>query len=157
MIKDERPNVSEYFSRIAKVVALRSTCLRHKFGCVVVDKFGQIVATGYNGAPSGIHHCLEIGCVKNKKNIKSGQGHEECRGVHSEMNALIQSGKLAENGTLYTTGYPCKICARLIINAKIKKVVVSGKYSDLDGLKLLKEAYIEVEEVTLEDKPCISR
>jgi dCMP deaminase len=141
-----RPTVDEYFTAMAELVSTRSTCLRRQFGSVIVqDK--HAIATGYNGAPKGMQHCLEIGCLRDELKIPSGTQHEICRGVHSEQNAIIQCATYGEptaGATLYVTGYPCKICAKMIINALIKRVVISGEYSDTEGVDLLKEAGVEV-------------
>ncbi|MDF2957426.1 MAG: Deoxycytidylate deaminase [Candidatus Alkanophagales archaeon MCA70_species_1] len=139
----KRISVDEYFMEIAKVVAKRSTCLRRQIGAVIV-KNKIIVSTGYNGAPRGLPHCLDIGCLRDELGIASGERQEVCRGVHAEQNALIQAGRSAEGATLYVNAYPCKICAKLIINAGIKRVVVSGEYSDTEGLDLLRDAGVEV-------------
>jgi dCMP deaminase len=109
---------------------------------------GHAIATGYNGAPKGMPHCSEIGCLRDQLGIPSGTQHEICRGVHSEQNAIIQCaihGESTKGATLYVTGYPCKICAKMIINALIIRVVISGEYSDTEGVDLLKEAGVEVQ------------
>jgi dCMP deaminase len=139
-----RPSWDEYFSRIARDVAERSTCVRHKFGAVIVTEKHEIVATGYNGVVRGAPHCSEIGCVKNERGIKSGMGHEICPAVHAEQNALIQAGRQAGGCTLYVNAFPCKICARLIVNSGINRVVVSGEYTDREGLEILKAAGVIV-------------
>ncbi len=141
-----RPTLDEYFMEIAKVVAKRSTCLRQKVGAVIV-KDKRILATGYNGAPSGLPHCLDIGCLREQLNVPSGERQELCRGVHAEQNAIIQAAKFGisvEGATLYTTHCPCITCAKIIINAGIKKVVYGREYADKRGLELMKEAKIEV-------------
>ncbi|NHJ87526.1 MAG: cytidine deaminase [Asgard group archaeon] len=141
-----RPTVDEYFTAMAELVSTRSTCLRRQFGTVIVQD-NHVISTGYNGAPKGMPHCIEIGCLRDELKIPSGTKHEVCRGVHSEQNAIIQCaihGESTKNGTLYVTGYPCKICAKMIINSMIKKVVVSGEYSDTEGIDLLHEAGVEV-------------
>ena len=141
-----RPTLDEYFMEIAKVVAKRSTCLRQKVGAVIV-KDKRILATGYNGAPSGLPHCFDIGCLREQLNVPSGERQELCRGVHAEQNAIIQAAKFGisvEGATLYTTHCPCITCAKIIINAGIKKVVYGRKYADKRGLELMKEAKIEV-------------
>ncbi|MHA1187631.1 MAG: deoxycytidylate deaminase [Candidatus Heimdallarchaeota archaeon] len=141
-----RPTVDEYFTAMAELVSTRSTCLRRQFGAVIVQN-GHAISTGYNGAPKDMPHCIEIGCLRDDLNIPSGQQHEVCRGVHSEQNAIIQCaihGESTKDGTLYVTGYPCKICAKMIINSMIKRVVISGSYSDTEGIDLLKEAGVEV-------------
>lgn len=150
-MKKERPTWDEYFSRIAEDIALRSTCIRHQFGAVIVNEKHEIVATGYNGVVRGAPHCSEVGCVKDKNNIKSGTGHEICPGVHAEQNALIQAGRNSLNCTLYINAFPCKICARMIVNAGIKRVVVSGEYTDKEGLDILKKAGITVSHVNLKN------
>lgn len=141
-----RPTYDEYFTAMAELVSTRSTCLRRQFGSVIVQE-GHAISTGYNGAPRNLPHCIEIGCLRDELEIPSGTKHEVCRGVHAEQNAIIQCaihGESIKNATLYVTGYPCKICAKMIINSMIKRVVISGSYSDTEGIELLKEASIEV-------------
>jgi dCMP deaminase len=141
-----RPTIDEYFTAMAELVSTRSTCLRRQFGSVIVQN-NHVISTGYNGSPKDLPHCIDIGCLRDDKSIPSGQQHEVCRGVHSEQNAIIQCaihGESTKGGTLYVTGYPCKICAKMIINAMIKRVVISGDYSDTEGIDLLKEAGIEI-------------
>jgi len=131
---------------LALVVAKRSTCLRQKVGAIIV-KDKRILATGYNGAPSGMAHCLDIGCLREKMKIPSGERQELCRGLHAEQNAIIQAAKFGisiEGATMYTTHCPCITCAKMIINAGINKVVYGKEYADKRGLELLKEAGIEV-------------
>lgn len=142
--KESRLSWDEYFSNIANDVAKRSTCIRHQYGSVIVNEKHEIIATGYNGVIRGAPHCNEIGCIKDKLNIPSGTGHEICPAVHAEQNALMQAGKNSLDATLYVNGYPCKICARLMVNAGIKKVVISGNYTDKEGLEILKSSGIEV-------------
>ena len=131
---------------IATVVAKRSTCLRHKNGAVLVrDK--HILSTGYNGAPRGLPHCEEVGCLRQKNNIPSGERHELCRGAHAEANAIIQAalhGISTENSIMYTTHQPCVMCTKLIINAKIKEVIYKFPYPDKLGLELLKGAEVKL-------------
>lgn len=138
----ERISWNEYWMNIVNDVALRSTCLRRQIGAIVV-KDNVIISTGYNGAPRGFQHCLGVGCRRDKLNIPSGERHEECVGVHAEQNALLQSGKAANGATLYVNAFPCKICAKLIINAGVKRVVMTGDYSDKEGLEYLGRAGIE--------------
>lgn len=142
-MKAQRIPWDEYWLKIVNDVATRSTCLRRQIGALVV-KNNVIVSTGYNGASRGFPHCLDVGCRRDKLNIASGERHEECVGVHAEQNALLQAGRDAEGATLYVNAYPCKICAKLIINAGIIKVVITGDYSDKEGLKYLKIAGIEI-------------
>ncbi len=127
-----RPSWDEYFMEIAHLVKTRSTCLRRQVGAVVA-KDKNILATGYNGAPSGVKHCQVTGCLRDQLKIPSGENHELCRGIHAEQNAIIQAAKhgTAINGaTLYCTVLPCFICAKMIINAGIVRIVVEGFYSD---------------------------
>lgn len=133
---------------MAGVVALRSTCLRHQIGCVIVNR-DKIVSTGYNGAVTGAEHCLDKGCIRDKLKIPSGTQIETCVAVHAEANALIQAGKYSEGGTLYVNVTPCITCSKMIINAGIVKVVipVNEPYSDKNGLKLLRELGIEIVEL----------
>ena len=141
-----RPSLDDYFMEIAKVVASRSTCLRQKVGAVIV-KDKRILTTGYNGAPTGMPHCLDIGCLRETLKVPSGERHELCRGVHAEQNAIIQAayhGVSIKDSTLYTTHQPCIMCAKMIINAGIRRVVYGRKYADERGLEFLKEAGIEV-------------
>ncbi|MFO7966134.1 MAG: cytidine/deoxycytidylate deaminase family protein [Archaeoglobaceae archaeon] len=142
----ERLSTDEYFMEITSVVAKRSTCLRQKVGALLV-KDKRILATGYNGAPANLPHCLDIGCLRKQLNIPSGERHELCRAVHAEQNALIQAalhGVSISGATLYTTHQPCIMCAKMLINAQVKKVVYGKKYNDERGLDFLKEAGLEV-------------
>ena len=129
---DSRPGWHEYFSRIAKLVSSRSTCMRRSVGAVIV-KDQDILATGYNGNPSGLAHCVEIGCLRTKLKVPSGTKHELCTGLHAEQNAIIQAAKHGTSiagATLYCTTKPCSICAKMIIQAGIEKVVYSDMYPD---------------------------
>jgi len=145
-VSKQRPSLDEYFMEIAKVVAKRSTCLRQQVGAEIV-KDKRILATGYNGAPAGLPHCLDIGCLREQLKVPSGERHELCRAVHAEQNTIIQAavhGVSIAGATLYTTHQPCIMCAKIIINAGIKKVVYGRKYADERGLEFLREAGIEV-------------
>lgn len=141
-----RPTWDEYFMEIADLVKTRSTCLRRQVGAVIVrDK--RILATGYNGAPMNCKHCQELGCLRNKLNVPSGQRHELCRAIHAEQNAVVQaaySGTSVNGGTLYVTNQPCALCAKMAINAGIKKIIFKGEYPDELALELLKEAGVRV-------------
>jgi len=141
--KTKRIPWDEYWMNIVNDVAERSTCLRRQIGALVV-KNNVIISTGYNGAPRGFPHCLDVGCRRDELNIASGERHEECVGVHAEQNALLKAGRDAEGATLYVNAFPCKICAKLIINAGIKRVVMSGGYSDKEGLEYLRMANVEL-------------
>ncbi|MFH1552281.1 MAG: cytidine/deoxycytidylate deaminase family protein [Candidatus Omnitrophota bacterium] len=142
----KRPDWDDYFLSIASLVATRSTCLRRKVGSVVV-KNKQILATGYNGAPTGITHCDKVGCLREELGVPSGQRHELCRALHAEQNAFLQAarhGASLDGAVLYITTQPCSICAKMIINVGIKKIVIQGEYPDEFALKFLDEAGIEM-------------
>ncbi len=142
-----RPDTDDYFLKIASVVAERSTCRRHHVGAVAVrDK--HILATGYNGAPSGLKDCLELGCLRDELNIPSGERHEICRGIHAEQNVIIQAslhGLSLEGSTIYATHTPCVLCAKMLVNAKIKRYVSFGKYNDNAFIDLFRQAGIELD------------
>jgi dCMP deaminase len=145
-ISVERPSPDAYFMEIAEVVSKRSTCLRHKNGAVLVrDK--HILSTGYNGAPRGLPHCSEVGCLREELKIPSGQRHELCRGAHAEANAIIQAA-LHEISTadsiMYSTHQPCILCAKLIINAQVTEVVFKTHYADELAVSLLKRAGVKL-------------
>ncbi len=141
-----RPSWDEYFLRIAHEVAGRSTCLRRKVGAVLVrDK--RILTTGYNGAPRGILHCEERGCLREELGVPSGERHELCRGLHAEMNALIQAavhGVGVEGGAIYCTNQPCSLCTKMLINAGVRRVVMSDAYPDDLATELAREARMEI-------------
>lgn len=142
-----RPEWRGYFLGIADLVSQRSTCLRRRVGAVIV-KDKRILATGYNGAPSGIAHCEETGCLRMKMSVPSGQRHELCRGLHAEQNALLQAslhGVSVRGATLFCTTQPCIICAKMLINAGIEHIVISGGYPDEMAERFLEEAGIDVE------------
>lgn len=146
-IKDDRPSWDEYFMEIADVVAKRSNCVSRKVGAVItVDN--QIVSTGYNGAPKGLHHCVDQGgCLRKLNKIESGTRQEVCRAAHAEQNAIISAavkGVSIKGGTIYTNTYPCSICTRMIINAEIKKIVYDSDYSDPLAKEMLDESGIKV-------------
>ena len=145
--KDSRPSWDEYFLEIASLVSRRSTCLRRKVGALVV-KDRRILATGYNGTPSGIRHCSEVGCLREKLKIPSGERHELCRGLHAEQNAIIQAAKHGTNidgATLYSTTQPCIICVKMIINAGITRVVYEEGYADQLSQEMVAESGLLVE------------
>ena len=146
MKKIKRPTWDKYFLSIAKLVSKRSTCLRRKVGAVLV-KDKRILATGYNGAPTNITHCEKTGCLREKMQVPSGQRHELCRGLHAEQNALLQAalhGVSARNAKMYATTHPCIICAKMLINAGIKELIISGHYPDKMSGGFLKEAKVKV-------------
>ena len=146
--RKERPGWDDYFMDIAALVARRSTCLRRDVGVVLV-RDRRILATGYNGAPSGLHHCLDTGCLREQLQVPSGERHELCRGLHAEQNAIIQAalhGVSVKGAHLYCTNHPCIICAKMIINAGIVKITFRDGYLDDMAKKMLMEAGIEVEQ-----------
>ncbi|MDO4540620.1 MAG: cytidine/deoxycytidylate deaminase family protein [Syntrophomonadaceae bacterium] len=148
-----RPEWDEYFLRLAVLVADRSTCLRRQVGAVLV-KDERIIATGYNGAARGMGHCSELGCLRENMSIPSGQRYELCRGVHAEQNAIINAayyGVSTQGGVMYCTNQPCLICARMIINAGVVRVVHSGNFDDEIALQFMQEAGVVLEEMHLED------
>ena len=141
-----RPSWLDYFMGISHLVASRSTCSRRHVGAVLV-KDRHILTTGYNGVPSGIPHCDEVGCLRQEKNIPSGERHELCRGLHAEQNAIIQAalyGISIKGATLYSTHLPCIVCAKMLINAQIKEIVYEEGYPDPLALKMLEDAGIPI-------------
>lgn len=142
----ERPSWDDYFMTITKVVATRSTCLRRHVGAILV-KDKRILATGYNGAPAGLRHCGEVGCLRQDASIPSGTRHELCRGLHAEQNAIIQAanhGISIRGSTLYCTNKPCVICSKMIINAGISQVYYEEGYDDPLADQMLEEASIDM-------------
>jgi len=143
---EQRPSWDEYFMDIAGLVARRSTCLRRQVGAVLVGD-RRVLATGYNGAPKGLRHCLELGCLREQQRIPSGERHELCRGLHAEQNAIIQAalyGVSVKDAVLYCTNHPCVICAKMIINAGISAVIIRDPYRDALAEEILQEAGIGV-------------
>ncbi|MFH1488537.1 MAG: cytidine/deoxycytidylate deaminase family protein [Pseudomonadota bacterium] len=141
-----RPSWTDYFMDITRMVAKRSTCIRRSVGAVVV-KDKMILATGYNGAPAGLRHCEEVGCLRENASIPSGTRHELCRGLHAEQNAIIQAayhGISIRNATLYCTNKPCVICSKMIINAGIVKVYYADGYDDPLSDEMFAEAGLEI-------------
>ncbi|MDR1272549.1 MAG: cytidine/deoxycytidylate deaminase family protein [Clostridiales Family XIII bacterium] len=148
-----RPTWDEYFMDIARLTAQRSTCLRRQVGAVIVlDR--HLIASGYNGAPRGLAHCSEVGgCYREKLGIRPGERHELCRGLHAEQNAIIQAAALGhaiDGSTIYITHQPCAICAKMIVNAGIGKIIVGEGYPDELAVDILNEAGLKV--VSLEGK-----
>ena len=141
-----RPSWDDYFLGIADLISKRSTCLRRSVGTVLV-KDKRILATGYNGAPSKISHCEVTGCIREKLKVSSGKRHELCRGLHGEQNAFLQAalhGTSLKGASLYSTTQPCIICAKMIINAGIKEIIIKGDYPDKMSKDLLREAKIKI-------------
>ena len=140
----ERVDWDTYFMRIAEDISKRSTCFRRSIGSVIVNADHEIVSTGYNGNPRGQKHCSEIGCIREKLGIPSGEKSEICTAVHAEQNALIQAGKGSRGATLYSTVMPCNTCAKMIVNAGITRVVYHDEYPEKMGVELLRELGVEV-------------
>ncbi len=143
---DTRLPWTTYFMKIAFMVAERSTCIRRKVGAVAV-KDNRILATGYNGAPSKLEHCLNIGCLREKMNIPAGQRHELCRGLHAEQNVIIQAavyGISLKEADIYCTHQPCLICSKMLINCQIKTIYFVNPYPDPIAQSLLEEAGISL-------------
>lgn len=155
MIADsKRPPWETYFMEIALLVARRSTCTRRNVGAVVV-KDKRILSTGYNGAPSGVRHCIEVGCLREQLHVPSGERHELCRGIHAEQNAIIQAafhGVSIRDSGLYCTNLPCSICAKMIINAGIREIFYLSGYADPMSGAMLAEAGVRLVHVTMADK-----
>lgn len=142
----QRPSWDTYFMNITTLVAQRSTCTRRAVGAIIV-KDKRILSTGYNGAPTGIRHCLEVGCLRESLQVPSGERHELCRGIHAEQNAIIQAayhGVSVKDAVLYCTNQPCAICAKMIINAGIKKIYYQSGYTDALAQEMLTEAGIDL-------------
>ena len=143
---DGRPSWERYFMDITELVAKRSTCRRRAVGAVIV-KNKRIMTTGYNGAPSNIRHCIEVGCLREDMKVASGERHELCRGIHAEQNAIIQAafhGVPINDAVLYCTNLPCSICAKMIINAGIKTIYYLSGYADALSKEMLEEAAVAV-------------
>lgn len=134
---------------IARLVSERSTCLRRKVGALAV-KDKRILATGYNGAPAGLEHCLDIGCQRERLGIPSGQRHELCRGLHAEQNVIIQAamhGIRLEGAQIYCTTQPCLICTKMLINCGIETIVFGHGYPDDLAVEMLREAGVGFEQL----------
>jgi dCMP deaminase len=142
----ERPAWEDYFMEITRLVSSRSTCRRRRVGAILV-KDKRILASGYNGAPSGLPHCLEVGCLRELNRIPSGERHELCRGLHAEQNVIIQAardGISIQGATLYCTTMPCTICAKMIINAGISTVYFEEGYDDELAQELLGDGGVKL-------------
>ncbi len=147
LAEQNRPDLDTYFIEMAELVSSRSTCIRRKIGAIIV-KDKQVLSTGYNGSPRGLPHCSDVGCLRDELGIASGTRHEICRAVHAEQNAIVQCarhGAPTKTSTLYVNINPCKICAKLIINAGISRVVYKGEYPDSEGIELLEEAGVKID------------
>ncbi len=152
--KESRPSWGTYFMNITNLVAERSTCTRRAVGAVLV-KDKRILSTGYNGAPTGLKHCLEVGCLRERLGVESGKMHELCRGIHAEQNAIIQAayhGVSVKGAAIFCTNQPCSICARMIINAGIQKIYYQSGYADSLAKELLEEAGIELMQIDSDNR-----
>lgn len=142
---NERPSWDDYFMEMLEVIKTRSTCVRRHVGAVIVRDH-RIIATGYNGAPTGLKHCTKETCVRLKYGIKSGERHELCRATHAEQNAIISAARMGvsvDGAEIYITDSPCILCTKMLINAGIKRIVYKGAYPDSFSLEMLEEAGVE--------------
>lgn len=154
MVKNKRPSLDEYFMKMAHLAATRSTCLRRKVGAVIV-KDKRVLSTGYNGAPKGLPHCSEVGCLRENLDVPTGERHELCRGVHAEQNAIIQAavfGTSIKDGKIYTTNRPCVVCTKLLINANISEIIFDDDYKDELAQEILSHSKVKVRQYKLKDK-----
>lgn len=150
----KRKSKDIYFAEIADLVSSRSTCLRNQVGAVIV-KESQILSTGYNGAPKNLPHCSEVGCLRDQMEVKSGERHELCRGLHAEQNAIIQAayhGTSVKGAKMYCTTLPCSICTKMIINAGILEVIYNEEYDDELAAQLVKESSLILRKVEISRK-----
>lgn len=141
-IIDRRPSWDEYFMTLADEVCTRTTCTRRAVGAVIV-KDHRILCTGYNGVPTGMHHCAEVGCLREQLGVPSGQRQEICRGLHAEQNAIIQAARYGvdiRGASIYITTQPCVTCAKMLINAGIAEIVFKNPYPDELSMSMLDEA-----------------
>ena len=155
----ERPTYDEYFMEMAHVVSTRSTCKRRKVGAILV-KDKHILSTGYNGAPKGLKHCSDVGCLRSDLKVPSGERHELCRGLHAEQNAIIQAavfGISIKNSVLYCTNTPCVVCVKMLINADIKEIIYSGDYPDDLAKKIIDESNINIRNYNKKKHICYSK
>lgn len=139
---DSRPTWDDYFLNLAELAATRSTCRRRQVGALLVSNH-RVLATGYNGSPRGLGHCLELGCLRDQMEVPSGQRQEICRAIHAEQNAILQAAKhgiTIGEATLYCTNQPCVTCAKLLLNLEIRRLVVRSSYPDELARTLLREA-----------------
>jgi dCMP deaminase len=131
---------------MAALAATRSTCLRRRVGAVVV-KDRMVLSTGYNDTPRGLRNCGDGGCARCAGDAPPGTGHDTCLCIHAEQNAIIQAayhGVAIAGAALYCTYQPCLVCAKMIVNAGIRRVVYAGDYPDPAAAELLREAGVEL-------------
>lgn len=151
-----RPDWNTYFMLMAIVASSRSTCLRRKVGAVLV-RDRQILSTGYNGAPRGVKHCDEVGCLRETMGIPSGERHEICRGSHAEINAIAQAaaaGTSTADSWLYCTHEPCVYCTKALINAGCRKVFYLHPYPDELARSIMSDSGVECVRIDPESLPC---
>ena len=144
--EQKRLSWDDYFMKIAAVIAERSTCHRHNIGAIIV-KDKRVLTTGYNGAARGVDNCLKLGCLKDERKIAPGTGHETCRAIHAEQNAIIQAGLHGikiDDSKMYCTHTPCGVCAKIIVNAGIKEVYSYHDYSDEEARNFLIKAGVKL-------------
>lgn len=154
MAKNKRPSLDEYFMKMAHLAATRSTCLRRKVGAVIV-KDKRVLSTGYNGAPKGLPHCEDVGCLRVNLDVPTGERHELCRGVHAEQNAIIQAavfGTSIKDGKIYTTNRPCVVCTKLLINANISEIIYDDDYIDELAHEILSHSKLKARQYKLKEK-----
>jgi dCMP deaminase len=152
-MKGDRPDWDPYFMEIAGIVSKRSTCTRRRVGAVIV-KDRRILSTGYNGAPTGLAHCAEVGCIRAERGVAPGERHELCRGLHAEQNAIIQAayhGVPITGGSLYCTHHPCSLCVKMIINAGITQIFYLEGYPDDLAVNLIGESGIMIQHVQTDE------
>ena len=147
-----------YYMKLAYVISERSTCIRNgrQIGAVIINDMNHIVSSGYNGNPRSMKHCEEIGCIRDILQIPSGTKMEICTAVHAEQNAIIQAGPGALDATIYSTILPCNTCAKMIVNAGIRRVVYCEDYPEHMGIELMKELGVAVDRVVVEKPPRIT-
>jgi len=139
---------------MAYLAATRSTCLRRKVGAAIV-KDKRVLSTGYNGAPKGLPHCSEVGCLRENLDVPTGERHELCRGVHAEQNAIIQAavfGTSIKDGKIYTTNRPCVVCTKLLINANISEIIYDDDYIDELAQEILSHSKVKARQYKLKDR-----
>jgi len=137
-----RDSRNQYFLKIAQLVATRSTCPRRSVGCVIINPYGHIKGTGYNGVPKGFPHCIHTPC--GGQDEESGMNLNFCMATHAEQNALLQCDNTMEIDTIYLTTAPCITCAKLIANTSCKTVIYSEGYADQSGIDMLTKLGIQI-------------
>ncbi|MCI8445567.1 MAG: dCMP deaminase family protein [Bacilli bacterium] len=145
----QRVSFDEYFMQLAHLVASRSTCLSRSVGAVIV-RDNHIIATGYNGAPRGVSHCLDTGCIRREHDIPSGERLDICKAVHAEQNAIIEAaynGVSTKGASIYVTVTPCFTCAKMLVNAGIKEIIIDGDYPSPSSRSLFEEVGIKLKKL----------